>query len=1107
MRHDLTSPAGTHVLPGCGAARIQGNVLARLLSNIWFGMAVLALILVYSSIVSALPPVRWTLEMTEMQAFRHPLFVTLVGLFLVSVTTATLYRTRWGLVSAGAILAHVGLLLLSGGAIAYFAAKVEGDVLLRAPLIELRVNIAGSTALLDQFPARAGQEWAQVLPHVDLPVHLTVEEVQWRGDAAGVSAVVTSHVGGREPRRLTLRATSSGWQPIHENLEVRLVTFPAQTYFYDDETPALYFRDLASGLTAMKVVRGLPIYQERCPSDVGPLQDALGQPVPRRRWRPELRLGGLTIPTGWFERWRMPVEVDSSGLPFEVRITAYLPYVLGLRAGSAASGPTTQPVLAARQQRRADILARSMSAIRLELRGRDPAKPWSQTQWCLFSMYPDVEVRPVEVALPEGGRWEITYSRRRHELGAALAARDLWVEYFPGQRGIKSYHSAVLVRTGGTAREAVVETNKTLALGRWTLFQSGFAEDHWSYSILGVGNRVGMWPMNIGWITLLLGSLYAFYVKPVLVRRALRYAAPLGLVLVLVGCRPAEPYQASLRAAELDTQIDWSAARVLAVQDAGRYKTLESFARESLEALTGSEHLPGLSPTASLLEWLFNRDAYLDTPLIRVRNRGLLARMAQPLREDQRERILRTGRLTPRELADPLVMGVLRELETHAAQRGAVNRVRNTQVLAQSLEQFVNIVPQPGGDMVAPWATPQQVLANLADEHLRELGLSRADLPAAARRPVPGVLPEQALALTVAWTSLRASWLRGDGPGVQRYLDRLTELLPQLAAPGIYPRLEQRQAEARYYAAGKFTYGWFLYFLALLVSVWTLVTGWRMPWVLTVLLLLGGLAIHVYGISLRWYILGRIPVANVFEAVVASAAAGVIIALLVELFLYTRVLLVGASATGFMALLAAQYVLPGSELSIIPAILDDIQLRLHTVFIITAYALIFLAAVVALVYLLGYYFARRRSRRSRDAEALVPAGAAVAGPTLAVRRPLLAGGTPGDEGRCDDLPHWLHNVDWSHLIILNMVFVLLFVGGIVLGAWWADYSWGRPWGWDPKEVFALNTWIIYAILIHLRFVVRRRGLWTAWLSLAGCAMMGFNWFFVNFFISSVHSYA
>ena len=113
---------------------------------------------------------------------------------------------------------------------------------------------------------------------------------------------------------------------------------------------------------------------------------------------------------------------------------------------------------------------------------------------------------------------------------------------------------------------------------------------------------------------------------------------------------------------------------------------------------------------------------------------------------------------------------------------------------------------------------------------------------------------------------------------------------------------------------------------------------------------------------------------------------------------------------------------------------------------------------------------------------------------------------PGDEALADRLPAWLQDLDWTHLIILNVVFVLLFVG-IILGAVWADYSWGRPWGWDPKETFAMNTWLIYAILIHARFLAQRKGLWTAWLSVAGCAMMCFNWFVVNFYIVGLHSYA
>ena len=87
----------------------------------------------------------------------------------------------------------------------------------------------------------------------------------------------------------------------------------------------------------------------------------------------------------------------------------------------------------------------------------------------------------------------------------------------------------------------------------------------------------------------------------------------------------ANPLAPSQQAAQLDAQIDWSQARLIAVQDGGRYKTLESFARESFSAMTGREHLPGLSPLASLLEWLFHREAYVDTALIKIPNNGVLA--------------------------------------------------------------------------------------------------------------------------------------------------------------------------------------------------------------------------------------------------------------------------------------------------------------------------------------------------------------------------------------------------------------------------------------------------------------------------------------------------
>ena len=1089
-------------------------MLIRLLSNTWFGIVLLTLILVYSSILSALAPVRRALELTEMQAFRHWLFAALVALLMLSMLTATLFRTRWSLLSAGSLLAHLGMLLLVSGSWAYFATKVEGDVLLQAPAVVVRAKVGDRTGIIARLPAARGATWARTIPMLGETITLQVLDTQADGMQPVATARVSAQLGDGPPRVLVLGGAPNVWQPLNDLLDVGLETFTVQTAFYDNDRPVFYVRDLATGTEVAREIAHLPIYHDRYPPEAGLLHTASGAEVPSQRTRPELCLFGLRIPTGWFDGWRLPIDVNSDGLPFTIQVTGYVPFVAELQPQRLPDGRVVaEPLLEERELRQADILPRSRSAIRVKLTGRGEHAGWTDTQWCLFSVYPDTEFSPLHVQVPGSNAvWELVYSRARHALGAALAAQQLSVKYFPGRRDVESYRSDILVQTGGDGPQPVtVSTNQTYTVGHWTLYQAGFdSEEYWAWTRLGVGNRIGMWPMNIGWIVLSLGCLFAFYVKPAILRRVKGPGAALlavAVMLVLPGCgRDAPPYQASQRAAQMDPRIDWSEASLLVVQDAGRYKTLDSFARESLKAMTGSEHFPGLSPLASLLEWVFNRDAYADTPLIRVKETSLRAQLTAHLPEDKRQRILMSGHFTPRELLDPSVERVLRELATKRLTRRAAVRVLIARMNVEYLEDQLKIVPQPGGDASAAWFTPQEVLANLSAEQLAEMGITRADLPLEFQHPVPAITPEQALAVTVAWTSMRGAWLKGDAAGVQTYLGRLCAWQPTLAGspqatrrgePGVYPARGQRQAEVRYYAMGKFTAGWLLYFVAFLVSIWALVTRWRFPWGLAMVLMLAGLAWHGYGVGLRWYILGRIPVANVFEAVVGAAWLSIaLVVLVIEPFLKTRILLVAASATGFLALVAAGFVLPGGDLASIPGILDHIQLRIHTVLISFSYVLIFLAAVVALIYLIGYYSALWRR----------PAAAGTR-TEVSRQRPLLARASPGDDVRGADLPQWLNDVDWSHLIILNLVFVMLFVGGVVMGAIWANESWGRPWGWDPKEVFALNTWIIYAILIHVRFVARNRGLWTAWLSLAGCAMMAFNWFFVNFFIESIHSYA
>ena len=96
--------------------------------------------------------------------------------------------------------------------------------------------------------------------------------------------------------------------------------------------------------------------------------------------------------------------------------------------------------------------------------------------------------------------------------------------------------------------------------------------------------------------------------------------------------------------------------------------------------------------------------------------------------------------------------------------------------------------------------------------------------------------------------------------------------------------------------------------------------------------------------------------------------------------------------------------------------------------------------------------------------------------------------------------------DGVTMILMELAVIMLWAG-IVMGAIWADHSWGRPWGWDPKEVFAFNTFVIFLILVHLRLTSKDKGLWTAWLAVIGCAVMMFNWVIINFVISGLHSYA
>lgn len=83
----------------------------------------------------------------------------------------------------------------------------------------------------------------------------------------------------------------------------------------------------------------------------------------------------------------------------------------------------------------------------------------------------------------------------------------------------------------------------------------------------------------------------------------------------------------------------------------------------------------------------------------------------------------------------------------------------------------------------------------------------------------------------------------------------------------------------------------------------------------------------------------------------------------------------------------------------------------------------------------------------------------------------------------------------------------LWTFAVMCGAIWAEYAWGRFWGWDPKEVWAFITWVAYAAYLHARATAGWQGKAAAYVALLGYATFLFNFVGINLFGSGLHSYA
>jgi cytochrome c-type biogenesis protein CcsB len=571
--------------------------------------------------------------------------------------------------------------------------------------------------------------------------------------------------------------------------------------------------------------------------------------------------------------------------------------------------------------------------------------------------------------------------------------------------------------------------------------------------------------------------------------------------------------------AEFAAKLNLDPLRALAVFHNGRTKVLDTLARETVSTITGRDRyldfLPATTakdgteehprvrfdPMFTLMDLMIDPGFYLGRPLIGIGYLPLREKILEaefPNEEATVSRWKRLGRVTPLMLQSHLG-SVMDKHQFEDPYRTAAGRVENAFNLWRESPANMMLVAPDSRD--AAWTH----LSQLPEGHEARVA---------------------ALALGDAW---RAS----DAAAAQAAIDTLARVLPTINTEK-YPTTD-RSLELAYNNSKPFEWGFWAYGVAFVLLILAYGTGRRWLVVFGIGMLVLALAIHAGGFAVRCVIAERYAIQNQFESMTGLSLFGVVVGL--TLMLATRKWLFGAAAAGmgFLVLVTAtQTGIPGEVIEREAAILNtSILLKYHVTIVLVSYALITLGFIFSLFYLATYYTGKMRdgTRRARTQGAL--AVAMPGGGTFRVESVnLTAVSAPGqiaetqragtNSAASADFPGvepvaiadtttagsmTLRDLDTATMIVLQLAFWTLGVG-ILLGAWWADHSWGRWWAFDPKETWALITWIVYLIVIHVRFASgKNRGFTTAWLSVLGFIVMLWTYFGVNLLLPGLHAYA
>ncbi len=546
--------------------------------------------------------------------------------------------------------------------------------------------------------------------------------------------------------------------------------------------------------------------------------------------------------------------------------------------------------------------------------------------------------------------------------------------------------------------------------------------------------------------------------------KAARFAPWIAGALAVAGALTALAPPGRSRGYDLD------AIARLPVLEGGRVKPLDSVARNALLVIRGRQSFAHEGRRVDAGEWLLDvlfRPAVADAqPVFAIDDPEVLGLMA--LRRPS-DRTFSAQTLAPHLAEIDRQATAARSIDAKLRTRfqGAIVNLADRVWLYHRLRNSVQPARTRGlaSEIVAAGS------AGAARRHaaLAELAFFRP-LPPAPGRPAdafrstgeallaPGAAADPALA---RWADLARGWAAQDAAA----LDRAAPELERIAAAAAPRAVRHAALEVAFHRAQPFYAGMVIYVLALLVLLasWLWKPGTLRP--IAFGLLAAGALVHTAGLASRILLQGRPPVTNLYSSAVFVGWAAVVVGLVLERLHRRGFGTAVAASAGFASLIVAHHLASaGDTMEMMRAVLDsNFWLATHVVAITIGYSGTFLAGFLAI----GYALRRHVSARPD------PAGTRA-----------------------------LVSITYG-VLCFALFFSFL---GTVLGGIWADQSWGRFWGWDPKENGALLIVLWNAVILHSRLAghVREKGLMA--MAIFGNVVTSLSWFGVNMLGVGLHSY-